>query len=148
VSSRLGLCKNCSESGSGVSGAALLANLRLMDHFARHPTRANPDLHHSASPQTGFLTGDAISMHDGGHTLRRGRMSKSASKVARITQMLRRIVRNSGAKALGAASRSSNAICLQGWSVAFTGPGPSAPLAGIGGMSPSPAGCSKRGDYP
>ena len=32
--------------------------------------------------------------------------------------MLRRIVRNSGAKALGATSRSSNAICLQGWSVA------------------------------
>jgi hypothetical protein len=48
-------------------------NLRLMDHFARHPTRATPDLHTSASPQTGFLTDDAISMHDGGHTLRRGR---------------------------------------------------------------------------
>src|SRR5262245_51707431 len=28
------------------------------DHFARHPTRATPDLHNSASPQTGFLTGD------------------------------------------------------------------------------------------
>jgi hypothetical protein len=44
--------------------------------------------------------------------------SKSASKVARITQMLRRIVRNSGAEALGAASRSSNANCLHGWSSA------------------------------
>src|SRR5499433_177881 len=32
--------------------------------------------------------------------------------------------------------------------VAFTGPGPSSPVAGIGGMSPSPAGSSKRGDYP
>jgi hypothetical protein len=32
--------------------------------------------------------------------------------------------------------------------VAFTGPGPSSPLAGIGGMSPSPADSSKRGDYP
>src|SRR5262249_9093554 len=32
--------------------------------------------------------------------------------------------------------------------VAFTGLGPSSPLAGIGGMSESPAGYSKRGDYP
>ena len=31
------------------------------DHFARHPTRATPDLHNSASPQTGFLTGDYLS---------------------------------------------------------------------------------------
>jgi hypothetical protein len=30
------------------------------DHFARHPTRATPDLHNSASPQTGFLTGDLL----------------------------------------------------------------------------------------
>src|SRR5262249_10514204 len=30
------------------------------DHFARHPTRATPDLHNSASPQTGFLTGDYL----------------------------------------------------------------------------------------
>src|SRR5262249_28050862 len=30
------------------------------DHFARHPTRATPDLHNSASPQTGFLTGDHV----------------------------------------------------------------------------------------
>ena len=28
------------------------------DHFARHRTRTTPDLHNSASPQTGFLTGD------------------------------------------------------------------------------------------
>src|SRR5262249_6471154 len=28
------------------------------DLFARHPTRATPDLHNSASPQTGFLTGN------------------------------------------------------------------------------------------
>ena len=143
----LGRCYLKGRAGDAVNVilSAVGYNLRLMDHFA---PRATPDLHNSASPQTGFFTGDAISMHDGGHTLRRGRMSKSASKVARTTQMLRRIVRNSGAKALGAASRSSNAICLQGWSVAFTGPGPSAPLAGIGGMSPSPAGSSKRGDYP
>ena len=32
--------------------------------------------------------------------------------------------------------------------VAFTGLEPSSPLAGIGGMSESPAGSSKRGDYP
>src|SRR5262249_18163658 len=32
------------------------------DHFARHPTRATPDLHNSASPQTGFLTGDYLSL--------------------------------------------------------------------------------------
>ena len=38
--------------------------------------------------------------------------------------------------------------CTSGATVAFTGPGPSSPLAGIGGMSPSPAGSSKRGDYP
>jgi hypothetical protein len=38
--------------------------------------------------------------------------------------------------------------CSSGATVAFTGPGPSSPLAGIGGMSPSPAGSSKRGDYP
>jgi hypothetical protein len=134
--------------------------------------------------------------------------SKSASKAARITQMLRRIVRTSGAGALGTASRSSNAqiyrafqreicvyflkpcecnptrliegvisssrtiptqcnVCKEARSplnlvfllgyraaqphaaqVAFTGPGPSSPLAGIGGMSASPAGSSKRGDYP
>src|SRR5262245_36854427 len=30
------------------------------DLFARHPTRATPDLHNSASPQTGFLTGDNV----------------------------------------------------------------------------------------
>src|SRR5262249_35034545 len=30
------------------------------DHFARHPTRATPDLHNSASTQTGFLTGDEL----------------------------------------------------------------------------------------
>src|SRR5262249_11885450 len=30
------------------------------DHFARHPTRATPDLHNSASPPTGFLTGDYV----------------------------------------------------------------------------------------
>src|SRR5262249_40146392 len=30
------------------------------DLFARHPTRATPDLHNSASPQTGFLTGDCL----------------------------------------------------------------------------------------
>src|SRR5262249_28629845 len=29
------------------------------DHFARHPTRATPDLHNSVSPQAGFLTGDS-----------------------------------------------------------------------------------------
>src|SRR5262245_40249155 len=28
------------------------------DHFARHPTRATPDLHNSASLKIGFLTGD------------------------------------------------------------------------------------------
>ena len=27
----------------------------------RHPTRATPDLHNTASPQTGFLTGDYFS---------------------------------------------------------------------------------------
>src|SRR6516165_5907336 len=39
-------------------------------------------------------------------------------------------------------------LCTSDATVAFTGPGPSSPLAGIGGMSPSPAGSSKRGDYP
>jgi hypothetical protein len=38
--------------------------------------------------------------------------------------------------------------CTSDATVAFTGPGPSSPLAGIGGMSASPAGSSKRGDYP
>jgi hypothetical protein len=39
-------------------------------------------------------------------------------------------------------------LCTSDATVAFTGPGPSSPLPGIGGMSPSPAGSSKRGDYP
>jgi hypothetical protein len=38
--------------------------------------------------------------------------------------------------------------CTSDATVAFTGPGPSSPVAGIGGMSASPAGSSKRGDYP
>ena len=96
----LGPCYLKGRAGDAVNVilSAVGYNLRLMDHFA---PRATPDLHNSASPQTGFFTGDAISMHDGGHTLRRGRMSKSASKVARITQMLRRIVRNLRRRGIG-----------------------------------------------
>src|SRR5262249_24875957 len=36
------------------------------DLFARPPTRATPDLHNSASPQTGFLTGDYVAFMIGG----------------------------------------------------------------------------------
>src|SRR5215813_12358985 len=39
----------------------VIGYLRLAeDHFARHPIRDTPDLHNSASPQTGFLTGDYV----------------------------------------------------------------------------------------
>jgi hypothetical protein len=38
--------------------------------------------------------------------------------------------------------------CTSDATLAFTGPGPSSPLAGIGGMSACPAGSSKRGYYP
>ena len=123
--------------------------------------------------------------------------SKSASKAARITQMLRRIVRNLWRRGIGSclsqlkrelspwlefglipanlsdpskgyfaptfpsfrvgqrvritvnpADKGALRWCTSDATVAFTGPGPSSPLAGIGGMSPSPAGSSKRGDYP
>src|SRR5262249_36532030 len=123
--------------------------------------------------------------------------SKSASKAARITQMLRRIVRNLWRRGIGScvsqlkrelspwlefglipanlsdpskgyfaptfpsfrvgqrvritvnpADKGALRWCTSEATVAFTGPGPSSPLAGIGGMSPSPAGSSKRGDYP
>ena len=123
--------------------------------------------------------------------------SKSASKAARITQMLRRIVRNLWRRGIGScvlqlkrelspwlefglipanlsdpskgyfaptfprfrvgqrvritvnpADKGALRWCTSDATVAFTGPGPSSPLAGSGGMSPSPAGSSKRGDYP
>src|SRR5262245_59609683 len=45
--------------------------------------------------------------------------TKSASKAARITQMLRRIVRNLWRRALGAASRSSNVNWLHGLEFRF-----------------------------
>jgi hypothetical protein len=52
---------------AGDAANVILSSVRLQpsprsrlaeDHFARHPTRATPDLDNSASPQTAFLTGD------------------------------------------------------------------------------------------
>ena len=55
---RAGDAANVILSAVGYNLRLVLAWLRIL--FARHPTRATPDLHNSASPQTGFLTGDYL----------------------------------------------------------------------------------------